>query len=731
MVQKPGLNRIPYALGVLLVAGVVFAYQPAWHAGYIWDDDAYVTENPLLSAPDGWSQIWFSADQPSQYFPLVYTALRLESRLWGLNPTGYHWFNILLHALNALLVWRLLTRLRVPGAWLAAAIFALHPVQVETVAWITEHKNLMTLCFSLLALLAWVEFVEDRPQPPWRYYGLALFCYLLALFSKTTACTLPAALLLILWFQHKDIGWRRILQIVPFLLLGLAMGLVTMWVEQHRILPGHKIEPMGWLARLLVAAHAIWFYLGKLLWPAGLAFSYPRWVINPADPLAYAWLAACAALAGVIWYTRRFVGRCLETGALFYVATLSPLLGFITLTTFEWSFVADHYQYVACIGPIALAAAGLATLAHRFAGRTQLLQPAACAVVLPILASLTYHQAQAYHDDETLWRDTLAKNPASTMAHNSLGRRLVERGDLDEAMRHYRAALDADPGNVMAANNIGWVLLQRGQTDAALAQWQRILQVDPRNPDVHDNIAAVLYRQGHVDEAVAHWQAALDTLPSDPKANNNLGSVLLLKGQFDEAAARFQKALAYNPNISAYYLGLGNVFARKGEFDQAVAMFQKAVQLQPDNPMARFNLGSRLLQMGRAAEAIPHLQKAVALQPDDVEARNHLLRAAWLLATSPAPSARDGRLALASALSLNQLAQGSDPAVLSVVAAAYAETGNFPLALATARHAAELADAQTNAVMVNSLQAQLQFYQSGQPLRVAPPPGSPAESQPH
>ena len=187
--------------GLFLAAAVIFAYQPAWHAGFIWDDDDYVTNNRLLTAPDGLKRIWFSLDSPSQYFPLVYTTFRAERTLWGLNPAGYHWVNLLLHAANALLVWRLLRRLSVPGAWLAAAIFALHPVQVESVAWITERKNLLSLFFCLLALFSWVEFVEDRPR--WRCYGLALVCYALALFSKTTACTLPAALLLVLWLKRQ------------------------------------------------------------------------------------------------------------------------------------------------------------------------------------------------------------------------------------------------------------------------------------------------------------------------------------------------------------------------------------------------------------------------------------------------------------------------------------------------------------------------------------------------
>ena len=211
----------------LLVVAVIAAYQPAWRAGFIWDDDNYVTHNPLLTASDGLRRIWFSTDSPSQYFPLVYTTFRFERSLWGLNASGFHWVNILLHAGNAVLVWQLLRRLRVPGAWLGAAIFALHPVQVESVAWITELKNVQSLFFFLLALLAWTHFTatpsprtpDASPQTrllPWAWYALALVCHALALFSKTTACTLPAALLLMSWLKHEPIRLRRLIEIAPF-----------------------------------------------------------------------------------------------------------------------------------------------------------------------------------------------------------------------------------------------------------------------------------------------------------------------------------------------------------------------------------------------------------------------------------------------------------------------------------------------------------------------------------
>src|SRR5881227_703115 len=351
-------------LAVVLAAVTIFAYRPAWHAGFLWDDDAYIINNELLTSPHGWQRIWFSLDSPSQYFPLTYSTFRIEHALWGLNTTGYHWVNLLLHVGNALLIWAVLARLGVPGAWLAAAIFALHPVQVESVAWITERKNVLMGFFFLLTLLAWIAFTDESTRRPWRFYALAVILYALALSAKTTACTLPAALLLILWLQKKPIGKRRLIQILPFLILGFSMGLVAVWWERYHQGTHGPLFALSSLERTLVASHAVWFYLVKLLCPSNLIFIYPKWTIAATRALDYTWLLAGVALCFAIYLARRYLGRGVEVAAVFFVATLSPVLGFIMLYTFRYTFVADHYQYVACIGPIALVSAGLVKLTN-------------------------------------------------------------------------------------------------------------------------------------------------------------------------------------------------------------------------------------------------------------------------------------------------------------------------------------------------------------------------------
>ena len=802
--------------GLLLAAAVLFAYQPAWHAGFIWDDDVYVTQNPLLSAPDGLKRIWFSLDSPSQYFPLTYTTFRLERPFWGLNPGGYHWINILLHATNALLVWRLLKRLAVPGAWLGAAIFALHPVQVESVAWVTERKNVLSLLFFLLSLRAWVEFVEDLPRPPWRFYFLSVLFYALALCSKTTACTLPAALLMILWLQGKPFNRLRLVQVTPFLVMGAGMGLVTVWWERYHQGTQGALFAYGWLERILIASHAVWFYLGKLVWPVNLTFSYPHWTINPSDPLAYGWVAAGAALAVAIFLARPWAGRGIAVAALYYVTTLSPLLGFIMLYTFTFSFVADHYQYAASIGPLALAAAGLTTAQVFFTRINPFLKPVLGGALLLSLGILTWRQCGMYAGPEILWRTTIARNPDCFLARNNLGNIFFRRGQMGEAIEQYQQALETWPQYVLARNNLGNAFLKTGRFDEAMAQYQQALALRPGDAETHDNLGNALLKKGQVHEAIAQFRRAMDLQPDDAATHDYLANALLKIGQADEALIQFQHALALQPDNADFHNNFGNALLEKGKPDQAIEQYQKALALQPDNAEFHDNLGIVLLRNGRADQALGHFQKAVEIQPDyakgheglgmalfqkaqideaiihfqavlklrpdfaeannnlgaaflqkgqldqaivcyqkavqfmpsDAEFQNNLGYAlylggdvpqavehykkslelrpqnaatcknlAWILATSPEASVRNGAKAVELAQQGVRLSDGSDPIFVGTLAAAYAEAGQFPEAIKTALRARQLAVDGNNTALADALQAQIGLYQAGTPVR--------------
>ena len=657
-----------WLFAMVLVLATIFAYRPAWNGSFVWDDDFYVTKNPLLTAPDGLRRIWFSLESPSQYFPLTYTSFRIERTLWGLNPTGYHWVNILLHTANALLLWRLLAELGVPGAWLAAGIFALHPVQVESVAWITERKNVLMAFFFLLALLAWTRFIDERNQRPiqasralgeqrakevtqagklnplpWRFYGLALIFYLLALCSKATACTLPAALFLILWLQKKPIDWRRVLQIAPFIILGLTMGLMAIWWERYHQFTLGPMFAFGPLERLIITTHAAWFYLGKLFWPAKLTFIYPQWTLEPNNPFSYIWLVAGIALCAAIYFARRYTGRSVEVAAAFFVATLSPVLGFVMLYTFRYTFVADHYQYLACIGPIALVSAGLVKLTNSVGYGPRFL----CALgilIFSALALLTWRQSASYRDGETLWRTTIDRNPDCWMAETNLGSELLEGGDIDGAIAHLERSL-------------------RLKFDVL---------------ESHNSLANALFRKGDVDAAIAEANVALNFDPTNADTHTVLGMALMTKGRLDEA----------------------------------IAQLSRAVEILPNHSRAHYHLAAALAEKGETVDAIAHYEKAIEAQPDFFEALTNL---AWIFASSPEANIRNGPKAVELAEKASRLTDDTSPVILRTLAAAYATNKSFDKALDTSRRALRSAQEQHNAELAEAIRREMSLYKFGLP----------------
>ncbi len=645
-------------LGILLIAGVLVAYQPVWHAGYIWDDDQYVTANQLLTAPDGLKRIWFSFDSPSQYFPLTYTTLRIEHALWGLNPVGYHWVNLALHVANALLLWRLLALLRIPGAWLGAAFFGLHPVQVESVAWISERKNVLMGLFFLLTLLVWRKFVAGRKQGDWKYYALALFCYVLALASKTTACTIPAALLLMLWLKRGSIRSIRWAQVVPFVVLGIGAGSLTIWWERFHQGTQGQIFSLGMVERVLVAARAFWFYLGKLIWPLDLSFSYPRWAISGAQASDYLWLGACVLLALAIWAMRRWIGRGPEVAAVFFAATLAPVLGFIMLYTFRYTFVADHYQYLASIGPFALAAAAITAGVDRMGRVRRFMLPIICAAVLLPLGYKTWQQSAIYQDEETLWRATIAVNPASWMAQNNLAIHLLHSGRPDEAIQHFEEALRLDPNYAEAHYNLGnalfregrmeearghyeralqlipefaaarynfaILLLRAGEVPAALEQLERAIRIDPRMAAARQLLGETLLRAGRPEDAFEQLEAAIELQPTASKPYGRLSAAYFQVGRLDEASQQAKRLSATDPKSAVVQTEAGKILSALGKDADARAFFEKAVQLDPQNAEAHYNLGNTMLAVRQIDEAMEQYRQAVEIKPDDAAARLNL-----------------------------------------------------------------------------------------------------------
>jgi len=570
----------PYLVAgaALIVVVIVVAYAPAVRGGFIWDDDAHVTKPELRSA-HGLYRIWFEVGATQQYYPLLHSAFWLQHKLWGDSTIGYHLVNVAMHAgaavLVLLIVRRLLMEKAVPwaeaGAFLTAAVFALHPVHVESVAWITELKNTLSAVFYLAALLAYLRFDRTRRRP---MYWLATLLFVLALLTKPVTVTLPAALLVVFWWQRGRLSWRRdVLPLSLWFALGVASGLFAAWVE-HDVL-GAKGEGFSLLPaqRLLLPGRVVWFYLSKLAWPTELIFVYPRWSVDPA--VWWQWLfpaGLIALLAGLLAFTRR--SRAPLAALLFFIGSLFPFLGFFNAYLFIYTFVADHFQYLPSLGVIALvcgaAAAGIARVPWRPARVVLLL-------ALPaVLGVLTFRQTRMYADIQTLYETTIQKNPACWMAHNNLGIVLKHENHLPEAIEHYRRALQLRPDYPEAYNNLAVVLNALGRHDDAVAAYDQALRLRPNYPDALGNLVAALTDAGRLQEAIDRGQQAIRLCPSDARLRLNLGVALGMAGRHPESVDQFAEAVRLRPDLSEAQANLAIAYAACGRFPEAIAVARRA-----------------------------------------------------------------------------------------------------------------------------------------------------------
>ena len=641
---RVSLWRRDWFWALLLIAFVFIAYTQVFRAGFIWDDESHLTQNPCVVGPLGLKEIWITTQ--AVYYPLVLTAFWALHKFFGLNPLPYHLLNILLHAASAILLWRVLQVIRVRGAWLGAALWALHPVMVQSVGWVTELKNTQSCVFYLLSILFFLKW-EDQgaavSSSPQRRIGdrrslvfaLSLLFFLLATLSKPSVVMLPFVLALCVWWMRGKIRWRDTLALAPFALISVVASAWTIWEQKfHAGAVGPDWE-QTFPERLIIAGKAIWFYLGKLLWPHPLIFIYPRWDVDSSKVVAY--LPLLAAIAGLValWFIHAKWGRALFFAASYYVISLFPVLGFFSVYFFRYSFVSDHFQYLASMGPLALTGAGIATLLGRFcetpdhfvshpdtvprSGSTiarprwrLVLSGGLCGIFLVSLGFLTWRQTAEYRDPFALYRATLQENPGCWMAHYNLGVVLSEQGEADQAIDHYRRAVDLRPDYAKAHYNLGRLLVEHGQ----------------------------------LADAIAHCEKAAALNPADADAQNNLGVTLF--------------------------------------------------------------------GIGRADDAIAHYRKALEISPENVAALSNL---AWLLATSSDPSLRNGSEAVRLAERADSASFRSEkhPSVLRILAAAYAEAGQFAEAKETAQRALEGANVQGNITLAEALQGELALYDLGLP----------------
>jgi len=598
----------PLLLALLLLAATFLAYQPAWHGGMLWDDDGHITKPELRSAA-GLRHIWFDVGATQQYYPLLHTLFWLEHRLWGNAMTGYHAVTILLHALAALLVAAILRRLNVPGAWLAAAIFALHPVHVESVAWVTEQKNTLSGALYLGAMLAYLRFDGDRRT---RHYTLALALFVLALLSKTVAATLPAALLVILWWKRGRLDRRDVLPLLPWFLLGAGSGLVTAWVERNLVGAAGADFDFTLLQRSVIAGRDVVFYLGKLLWPAGLTFNYPRWEIprSPGWQLFYP-LGVTGALAG-LWSVRRR-SRAPLAAALFFGVTLFPSLGFFAVFPFFYSFVADHFQYLASLGPITLFSASLAGLLVGRPARARVPVRAAAIAVVALLGTLSWRQSRQYIDEETLYRETLARNPGSFLALNNLCCQLRDRGQLAAALPLCEEAVRLNPGWDLANENLGVILSGLGRLEEALPYLLAATRLNRDDFLGYSNLSLTLLKLGRIAEAVEYGREAVRLKPGDAITRNTLCRALERLGRLAEAEEQCVQAVTLSPGEVAFHSALGILQQRLGKFQEAEASLNEAIRLDPGHSESHANLGLALESQSRIAEALAQYREAVRL----------------------------------------------------------------------------------------------------------------------
>lgn len=484
---------------------VLAANLPSLQNGFVWDDAQNVINNEQLHSWGGLWRIWTDPHATQQYYPLVQTSWWIETQLWGTVPWHFHVGNIALHALAALLLWACLRVLALPGGWLAASLFALHPVQVESVAWITERKNVLcgvfffAAAYCLLRVLFVAPEAARKSQRAWYVAGLLLFAC--AMFSKTVACTLGVSLLVLVWWKRGAITRRDLLLIAPLIPFGAALGLFTAHLERVHAGAQGATWAFSFAERCLIAGRALVFYLQSLVWPGERVFIPPRWNIDAGDPVQYAYPLAVVVLLAVLWRLRASIGRGPLAAALIYGATLFPALGFFNVYSFRFSFAYDHFQYLAVPVPIALFSAAITQRVRAAAAAPQAVAIMVAAVTLGACGALTWSQSCIYLNPETLWRHTLRYNPDCWLGHRNLANAALAAGRTDEAINELRAALRLDPSDAEGHNNLGVAYGWKGKRDESIAEFRRALAVNPQFLPTYRNLAIALALAGHEGEA--------------------------------------------------------------------------------------------------------------------------------------------------------------------------------------------------------------------------------------
>jgi tetratricopeptide (TPR) repeat protein len=612
------MKQLLLLLGLVLL---VFAiYYPATRAGFVWDDDAYVTENRQLHDIGGLWRIWSTTETP-QYYPLVFTTFWLEYQVWGLAPAGYHIVNILLHALNAFLIGCILVSLRVRGAWWVALLFALHPVHVESVAWITERKNVLSAFFYLLSFLGYLRFEAGARRA---FYVASLLLFLCALLSKTVAASLPLALLLALYYLKGRLELRDGLRMLPFMGLAAAMGLLTVRLEEGMIDAVRAEFQFSWLQRALIACKALLFYPAKLIAPHPLIFNYERWDLEAGGAIRFWPVVAVMALVALVFLLWRRGERGIACAAGFFVITIAPALGAFNVYPFRYSFVADHFQYLASVGLLIL----LVQAGFWVKGRVSWFAIPAV-VLLAVLAPLTWHQAGAYRDAETLWQDTIAKNPGSWLANSNLALIYLERNEAGPALGCFDRAIATNPGSVESHVGRGMAHARLGDFERALRDFDRAVELDPSYPQVYMQRGELYLKLGRYAEAVRDSTLVLQSNETHLPAYRTRALALIAMEQYDRAIADLSSAIELGANQEAYN-DRGAAHMRAGRPESALEDFTTAIGMAPEPASYLHNRGLAYLKLERYDAALADFNRAIESDPRAL--RSFIARGDLLLA---------------------------------------------------------------------------------------------------
>lgn len=604
-------------LAMILLAGA-YVYAPVWHGDWLWDDDLYITQNDAVRSWAGLRSIWL-APTGVNYFPITATVQWLQWHLWHEHTSGYHLTNMGLHLVSAALVGRLLRQLGVRHSWIGGLLFVVHPVAVESVAWISELKNTLSLPFLLLAACGYVAFdtAAGMGRPARTAYLAALAAFVLAMLAKSTVAVFPALMLVFAGWRRGRISRRDLAAAAPFLAVSLLLGLVTVWFEQHRAIGKDVMEPVSLLQRLAVSGVALTFYLGKCLVPLRTVGIYPRWVVPPTPGTDFLPWLVLALVGAWLWQRRNSPeGRAVLLGSVWFGANLIPVLGLVPMAYQANSWVADHFAYTSLVGWAGLAAAGFGWWLTAGKAGGSAWPWLAIAAVTCGAAVESRHLAGTYRDGIVLWRHTLELNPSSATAHNNLGTALSQKGHFPEAIAEYGAAIRLRPRYADAHYNWGIALAKTGRNAEAVREYREALRLNPGNPKTLNNLGSALTGQGAAGEAIGLLTEVVRQEPGFANAQNNLGMALEQEDRLAEAIAHYREALRLDPGLAQAWNNLGNALAKAGRPAEALDPYREALRLQPDLAEGYFNYGNAVAVLGRREEAVAAYAKALVYRAD-------------------------------------------------------------------------------------------------------------------